>query len=133
VQQEPDGSYTIGLTGWNRNDYSALENYSRIAKLSMANADVTDQTLQYIRHCQELRELDLSRTQVTDEGLAALAALPKLEVLAMRGTRVTDAGFKQHLEALPALMVIDFRDTGVSLETQRQWKKAMKGRKFLKE
>jgi hypothetical protein len=133
VQQEPDGTWTVGLTGWNRSDYSALEAYPRVAKLTMANADVTDQTLQYIKDCQELRELDLSRTQVTDAGLATLAGLPKLEVVIMRGTRVTDAGFKRHLEALPSLRVIDFRDTGVSLETQREWKKAVKGRRFLKE
>jgi hypothetical protein len=133
VQHEPDGTLTVGLTGWNRKDYSTLAAYPRIAKLTMANADVTDETLEYIKHCPELRELDLSRTQVTDAGLATLAGLPKLEVLTMRGTHVTDAGFKQHLEALPTLMVIDFRETGVSLETQREWKKAVKGRKFLKE
>jgi hypothetical protein len=133
IQTDPDGHLIIGLNGWDRTDYSVLNNYPGVVKLEMANADVTDQTLEHIKDFKELRELDLNRTQVTDAGLAILAKLPKLEVLHMRGTRVTDAGFKQYLEPLPALMQIDFRDTGVTADTQKEWKKAVHGRKYLKD
>jgi hypothetical protein len=133
IKPDNEGRLVIGLSGWNRTDYSVVEAYPKVVKLEMANADVNDQTLQYLKNCKELRELDLNHTQVTDAGLAVLAGLPNLEVLHMRGTKVTDAGFKQHLEALPALKQIDFRDTEVSLETQKEWKKAEKGRKFMKE
>jgi hypothetical protein len=133
VYTDPDGDLVVGLTGWDRTDYSALKAYPGVVKLEMANADVTDQTLEYIKDCKEIRELDLNRTQVDDDGLAVIAGLPKLEALHMRGTKVTDAGFKKHLESLASLKQIDFRDTGVTLDTQKEWKKLEKSRRFMKE
>jgi hypothetical protein len=133
VYTDPDGNLIVGLNGWDRTDYSALQAYPGVVKLEMANPDVTDQTLVFIKDCKDLRELDLNRTQVGDDGLAVIAGLPKLEVLHMRGTKVTDAGFKKYLEPLATLKQIDFRDTGVTLDTQKEWKKAQKGRKYYKE
>jgi hypothetical protein len=133
VATDPDGNLIVGLNGWDRKDYSALTAYPNVVKLEMANPDVTDQTLEFIKDCKEIRELDLNRTQVGDEGLVVIAGLPKLEVLHMRGTKVTDAGFKKYLESLPTLRQIDFRDTTVTMDSQKEWKKAQKGRKYYKE
>jgi hypothetical protein len=133
IYTDPDGNLVVGLTGWDRNNYSTLTAYPEVVKLEMANADVSDATLFFIKDCKKIRELDLSRTQVDDDGLAVIAGLPKLEVLHMRGSKVTDAGFKKHLEPLASLKQIDFRDTGVTLDTQKEWKKAQTGRKYLKE
>jgi hypothetical protein len=133
VYTDPDGNLVLGLNGWDRTDYSAVRAYPGVAKLEMANADVTDQTLEVIKECKDIRELDLNRTQVSDEGLAIIAGLPKLEVLHMRGTKVTDAGFKKFLAPLTALKQIDLRDTGVTLDTQKDWRISHKGRRFFKE
>jgi hypothetical protein len=133
VSTDPEGNLIVGLNGWDRKDYSALRAYPGVVKLEMANTDVTDQTLEFIKDCKEIRELDLSRTQVGDDGLAVVAGLPKLEVLHMRGTKVTDTGFRKYLEPLAALKQIDFRDTGVTLDTQKEWKQGHPGRRFLRE
>jgi hypothetical protein len=130
---DPEGHLVISLNGWDRTDYSILRHYPEAYKLQMSNADVNDQTLEYIRDMKDLRELELDRSKITDAGLAVLAGMPHLEVLKLRDTKVTEKGFQDHIVPLASLKLIDLRGTEVSLASQAAWRKAVKGRKFLKE
>src|SRR5262249_965089 len=65
-----DGERHLTLTGWDKEDYSALERCRDVGQLYMANEDVTDETLQYLEGMDKLRVLDLDNTKITDEGLA---------------------------------------------------------------
>ena len=97
-----------------------------------ADADVTDQTLTYLRSMANLRELDLNDSQVTDDGAAELAKLTALEVIRLRGTKITDAGLREHLSRLPVLKRLDLRATSVTDEAIEAWKTAGKGRRALR-
>jgi len=127
-----DGELHITLTGWDRADYEILKHRPLTVVLQMANADVTDATLEHLRDLRVLRELDLNDTQITDAGLAILATLPALEALRLRNTKITDAGFQQHLSDREWLMELDLTGTQVASATVRAWKKAKDGRKALK-
>jgi hypothetical protein len=98
----------------------------------MANADVTDQTLEYLRNLQRLRELDLNNTQVTDRGLLVLKELPSLESLRLQNTRITDQGFQECLSQKESLRQLDLRGTEVSPDTVRLWREAKSGRRALR-
>ncbi len=130
-----DGEVHLTLTGWNKpgSDYAKLEKRTDVVVLQMANDDVTDETLTYLKNLTQLRELDLERAQITDEGLKVIKDLPSLEDLRMRKTKITDAGFRTHLLALPRLKNVDVRDTEVTSKTMREWKKVdSENRKYLK-
>ncbi len=126
-----DGELHVTLTGLPNFDYSLLKDRRHIDVLQMANAEVTDQTLDILRGMEKLKELDISNSQVTDAGLAALKALPNLRTLRIAHTKVTDEGFSQNLKDSGALMEIDARDTGIKGSTLRNWKKAKDERKYL--
>jgi hypothetical protein len=126
-----DGEMHITLTGWDRDDYSFLRDKPDVVVLQMANADVTDDTLQYLKGLEKLRELDLNDTQVTDEGLLILKELPALEALRLKGTKITDAGFREHLLPGASLRMLDLRGTGVSREAVKTWRAAKPGRRVL--
>lgn len=126
-----DGEQHLTLTGWNRSDYRLIAKVPEVVVLQMANADVTDDTLQHVAGLKQLRELDLSSTQVTDDGLAQLAQLPALATLRLARTQVTDAGFRAHLLPLSGLRELDLRGTGVTRDTVREWRKAQPGRRAM--
>jgi Leucine-rich repeat (LRR) protein len=90
----------------------------------MANADVSDSTLNVLKGALKLKELDISGSLVTDAGLAVIATLPALEVLRIANCRITDAGFRDHLLNHPALLRIDVTGTAVSPELIREWRRA---------
>jgi hypothetical protein len=119
------------LTGWDESNYSFLQTKPDTVVLQMANPNVTDETLNYLRGMDQLRELDLSDTQVTDEGLAVVAGLPRLEDLRMARTKITDAGFQKYLGAKESLLKLDLTGTDVKGKTKREWKKAKPGRECL--
>jgi hypothetical protein len=127
-----DGELHITLTGWDGDDYSILRSRPQTVVLQMANADVTDQTLEHLRGLKVLRELDLNNTQVTDQGLLVLKELPALETLRLSKTKITDDGFKTYLAPLDGLRELDLRGTAVQSATVRAWKAAKEGRKALK-
>lgn len=128
-----DGEPHITLTRWDLKDYSLLKDRDKTVVLQMANADVTDDTLDFITGMKHLRELDLSDSQVTDVGLEKIAQFPELQILRLRGTRVTDEGFVRHLKDKEKLLQIDARDTAISSKTLRDWKAENKEtRKFQK-
>ena len=127
-----DGETHITLTGWHGKDYSILRERSQVAVLQMANADVTDQTLEFVRGFRQLKEIDLNDTQITDAGLVILKALPALTTLRLKGTKITDEGFQRELVTKETLMELDLRETSVASKSLRQWKNAKDGRKYLK-
>jgi hypothetical protein len=99
----------------------------------MANADVSDQTLEHLRGMAQLRELDLNDTSITDAGLATLAGLPNLQILRLRATAVTDSGFRTHLLDKETLRELDVRETAIASKTMREWMGKRKDeRKYLR-
>lgn len=126
------GELHITLTGWDGTDYSILRSRPRVVVLQMANPDVTDATLEFVRGMQLLRELDLNDTQVTDAGLKILREVPALEELRLRGAKVSDEGFRQWLNDRETLRKLDLRGTAVTAKTLRTWKSAAAGREYLR-
>jgi hypothetical protein len=127
-----DGEKHITLTGWDQGDYSILKSRPDVVVLQIANPEVTDATLEYLRGMARLRELDLNDTQITDQGLSVLKDLPALARLRLRATRITDEGFQRELAGKETLLEVDVRETPVASSTLREWKKAKDGRKYLK-
>ncbi|HMO15361.1 MAG TPA: hypothetical protein PKD64_15285 [Pirellulaceae bacterium] len=127
-----DGEVHISLNGWDGNSYAFLQTRPETVVLQMANADVDDQALQYLRHMKNLRELDLNDSKVTDQGLKVLVELESLEVLRLRSTLITDQGFRDFLMTLPNLKNLDIRETSVSNEVANEWKNAKSGRRILR-
>ena len=88
----------------------------------MANPDVTDATLKFIKKMTQLRELDLNNSQVSDSGLALIAELSNLRDIRLARTRITDEGFRQHLLAKESLMNLELSGTDIASKTIREWK-----------
>lgn len=122
-EQVVDGELRITLTGLKDFDYDTLQRKPTVVVLQMANADVTDATLQQLKGLDQLRRLDLSDTRITDEGLALVAALPALRELYLARTQITDDGFRRHLLPLDTLLKLDLTATAVTGKTKREWKK----------
>lgn len=126
------GERHLTLTGWDRHDYSLIAESKDAIVLQIANPDVTDETLQYLKGMAQLRELDLNNTQITDAGLPVLAQLPALRELRLARTRITDQGFREHLLPKESLLSLDMTGTSVASKTLREWKSAKPERKYLK-
>lgn len=127
-----DGELHITLTGWDQSDYSLLKYRPKTRVLQMANADVSDATLEYLKSMPRLEELDLNDTQITDEGLKLLATFPELAILRLRGTKITEDGFRSHLLDKESLRELDLRKTPVSRPTVKEWREKQEGRKALR-
>jgi hypothetical protein len=121
----------LTLTGWDRDDYSVLAARPQAVVLQMANPDVTDKTLGYLKGMGRLRELDLNGTQVSDDGLRQLASLSALESLRLKDTKITDEGFQRWLAPRESLRQLDLRGTQVTRESGKAWRSAISGRKLL--
>jgi Leucine-rich repeat (LRR) protein len=126
------GQRHVTLTGWDRNDYSVLRQKPDVVVLQMANPDVTDGVLEFLRDMRALKELDLNDTQVTDAGLSLLKDLPALTALRLARTRITDKGFREQLLHKESLMQLDLSGTDVSEEAVRSWREARSGRRALR-
>jgi hypothetical protein len=118
-----DGELRITLTGLKDFDYASLQNRPEVAVLQMANADVDDRTLEYLKSMHQLHYLDLSDTLISDGGLRALADLPRLRELRLARTKITDEGFKKYLAPKDSLLKLDLTGTAVKSKTKREWKK----------
>lgn len=118
-----NGERHLTLTGWDKTDYGLLAQYSDVVVLQMANADVTDLTLEHVRKLKGIKELDLNDTKITDVGLPALADLPNLEALRIARTGVTAEGLTKHVLTLPKLKELDVSGIpSVPPKTLRDWK-----------
>lgn len=124
-----EGERTLGLTHWDGESYAFLEDKPDTVVLQMANADVTNGTLEFIKDMKDLRELDLNDSKITDDGLKIIAGLPSLERLRLRATAITDTGFKEHLMSHEKLRQLDLRETDVTAELVDEWKAAGEGRR----
>lgn len=123
-----DGEMHLTLTGWEQDDYSILRLRPGAVVVQMANPDVNDATLEYLRGMKALRVLDLNDTAITDAGLETIAALPALEELRLARTRITDEGFRRHLLDKPSLRAVDLTGTPVKGKTKRTWEDTRPGR-----
>ena len=119
-----DGEVRITLTGLKDFDYAALLSRPDTAVLQMANEDVADRTLEYLKDMNQLHSLDVSGAQITDEGLRILAELPRLRELRLARTKITDEGFKKYLAQKQSLLKLDLTGTGVRGKSKRDWKNA---------
>jgi hypothetical protein len=126
-----DGELRITLTGLKGFDYAALASRPDTRVLQMANEDVTDRTLEYLKDMTQLYSLDLNGTQITDEGLRILARLPRLRELRLARTKITDEGFTESLAAKESLLKLDLTGTAVKGKTKRDWKKALPQREYV--
>ena len=115
-----NGERHLTLTGWDRKDYSVIAFKPDTIVLQMANEDVKDKTMEYLKPLQQLRELDISFSEVTDEGLDVIAELPELQTLHIQGLKITDAGFKKLMEH-PKLTQINLTGTQVSADLVTEW------------
>ena len=133
IENRTTGETDLTLTGMANFDYATLNDKPTLTVLQMANADVTDATLEYLKPMAKLRRLDLSGSAVTDAGLERLAGLPALEDVKLSRTKVTDAGIKAFLAASPGLKEITLTGTDVKTATLREWKNAKPDeRKYVK-
>jgi hypothetical protein len=121
----------LTLTGWDRKSYSILAYKPEAVVLQMANPDVNDETLDYVKGMKDLQELDLNETGITDKGLAVLEGLPVLERLRVARTRITDQGFRDRLAGKESLMMLDVRGTEIKSETTKAWRDAKPGRRVM--
>ena len=119
-----DGERHLTITGWDQTDYGVLAQFPDTVVLQMANANVTDATLEQLRSMKQLRELDLNDSQVTDAGVAVLAGFPELRVLKLARTKVTADGVTEKLPAFPKLIELDLRGLSVPTKKLREWKNA---------
>jgi hypothetical protein len=98
----------------------------------MANSNVSDETLSFLRGQAKIRELDLSGSGVTDRGLTHLAELKTLEGLRLKKTKVSDDGLQRLLRALPNLKRLNVENTAISNEIVDAWKVEKPGRRVQK-
>jgi hypothetical protein len=131
IEKTVEGQPTLTVTGLKDFDYATLQDKTDLQVLQMANEDVTDQTLDYLKGLKQLRKLDLSNTQVTDDGLRVLQELPRLEVLYLNGTKVTDEGVRRNLFPIETLTQLSLLRTKVTKKTRDEWRAAKEGRKVV--
>jgi hypothetical protein len=130
IEGNVEGEPTLTVTDVDF-DYSTLRDKPYLEVLQMANENVTDQTLDYLKGLKLLRELDLSNTRITDDGLQVLKELPKLKILRLNGTKVTDEGLRRNIFPIETLMELSLLRTKVTQKTCNEWRDAKQGRKVM--
>jgi hypothetical protein len=131
IEKTVEGEPTLTITDVKNYDYATLKDKTYLEVLQMANEDVTDQTLEYLKGLKQLYKLDLSNTQVTDDGLRVLRELPRLKILYLNGTKVTDEGIRQNIFPIATLMELSLLRTKVTKKTRDEWHDAKEGRKIV--
>ena len=118
-----DGERHLVLTGWDRPDYSILQIRTDTAVLEIANANVTDATLELLLPFKKLKELTLNDSTVTDAGLSTLRQLPALQRLRLARTKITSEGMTEFLATPPeGLIEIDVSGNSIPTSILRKWK-----------
>jgi len=72
----------------------------------MANVNITDLGMKYLKEIKSLRMLGLGGTRITDAGLKDLQELKNLQTLDVSYAKVTDEGQRELKEAMPGLRTI---------------------------
>jgi hypothetical protein len=129
VETKPDGDggteERLTLTKADRVQYAVLRDKKTWAVIQWANADVTDDDVEWLRGMTELQELDLNTAAITDKSLAVIATLPKLEKLRIGCPNITDEGFRAHILPLAKLKSLDLTGAkNVKRETTVEWTNA---------
>jgi len=90
-----------------------LMGLTSLEHLYLSGTQVTDAGLSHLKGLTTLELLDLSNTQTTDVGMECLKGLDDLESLNLSGTQVTDATM-EYLEGLTGLEVVDLSDVQIT-------------------
>lgn len=124
IESVTTGEVDLTLTGLKDYDYSQLQEKPGLTVLQMANPEVTDEIVEWLRPMKSLKRLDLSDSQITEKALAILAELPALEDLKLSRTKIGDEAIQDFLKKAPALKEITLSGTQVKTSTLRTWKNA---------
>jgi hypothetical protein len=85
----------------------------RLTILNLEGTGVTDDLLERVGRCSDLRELRLARNPITDAGLVHLKGLTNLSRLGLGETPISDEGLI-HLAKLPSLRSLDLYRTRIT-------------------
>jgi Leucine-rich repeat (LRR) protein len=92
---------------------AGLPAFTRLRKLTVSNAGISDEGLTHLKRLGQLRELNLSGCRsLTDRGLAHLARLTGLRSLELGYTAITNAGLA-HLAGMKDLRKLSLNTTKV--------------------
>ena len=78
-----------------------LSGLTKLRRLNLQSANVTDAGIDVLKNMPELEELSLYRTKVSNAGLAKLSGLKNLRSVDLRYSRVTSSGVRELTSKLP--------------------------------
>jgi hypothetical protein len=112
----------VNLMHGSDGDLLHVGNLSRLERLNLHGAPVTDVGLASLQGLAHLQVLDLDETQVTDDGLIYLKGMASLKCLGLSKTGVTDVGLDhlKGLQSLRELILYDGRITAAGIAEFRQ-------------
>ncbi|MEZ5943085.1 MAG: hypothetical protein R3C18_16960 [Planctomycetaceae bacterium] len=84
-----------------------------IVSLDFTGTKVTDEDLNELTLCENLKILSLRNTQITDDGLRLVGLSTNLQLLILSGTNISDAGI-DHLWTLGKLRFVALDNTAVT-------------------
>jgi hypothetical protein len=95
-----------------------------VVSLNLADSEVTDDSLAYLKGLPNLERLWVNRTKVSDAGMVHLAGLTKLKELGLQGSRVGDEGMHKltRLTNLEVLFVSQMKLTDAGMIPIREFK-----------
>ena len=96
-----------------RKTLRCLQHLTKMRRLLLRDALISDEGLQSLRGLSNIEHLDLGGTRTSDNGVTHLTGMTKLKKLSLQGTGLTDDGV-QHLLNFPDLEELDVYGTKVS-------------------
>lgn len=94
-------------------DYTPLQFFPRIQRLSLRGPGVNDQAIGYLGGMHQLKSLDLTGAKITDSGIQGLPQLAELSYLELQGTTITDSGL-QKLKQMTNLRILSLCKTAIT-------------------
>ena len=91
-------------------DLEYIRGLTKLRKLDLSTANVTDRGLRNLGKLTELRDLDLGETKTADAGVEELLGLHQLTKLRLEGTLITDGALK-HLAQMKQLKELNISYT----------------------
>ncbi len=92
---------------------NAMQGMTRLRKLLVRDAVISDESLRSLRALANLEQLDLGGTRIADAGIAHLSGLNKLKKLNLQGAALTDQGIRE-LAAMTDLEELNLYGTRVT-------------------
>jgi hypothetical protein len=80
--------------------------------VSLANTDISDEVMLYLRSMDQLQSLDLRNTAVSDAGMRNIVGIRRLQYLDISGTAITNRSVDD-IGQLSSLGLIVMTDTGI--------------------